>query len=568
MRTRSTASSTAAGEAVDLDHQHRRGVEREARVHERLDGRGDAGVHHLDRGGHEASGDDRAHGRGAVVDAGEVEQQRAHDRRDRRQAHGDLRRDAERALAADERAAEVVARGLGLEPAEHRDPAVGQHDLDGQDVGARHAVGEAVRTARVRGDVAADRARLLARRIGREVETEVGDGAAEVEVQDTRLDPRDASVGVDRQDPVHLRRDDHDRVVERHRPAGESRARPAGDERATVLHRGAHARLHLLGREREAHDDGAAGETDASRPYERELERLGAHPVGGERGAEVVDEGVQHRQRSPLVSDRMDDRHEWFSFEDPNEDRTWMFDVTFLLSNWTCIWGAGCQGVLTGPAAGAQPGVLLVRRALPRQRRLQAGDPLRQAAHARAVAVPRRREEAGRVRDPPEERRLAHPARGRRVHLPEPPGLRGRRGLRAPHRRASRPASASSTGSPRSAGSCPIRQVDSTDENGHVTSTVREWKRRDWGEGGFEFHWWCTDAPDAFVGQGARVHHARRRAASRPSGTRSTRRSPSTSTSERRAQDLSPAPAGAAPLADGIATPTSVVAPETARRPR
>src|SRR3954469_15763492 len=41
--------------------------------------------------------------------------------------------------------------------------------------------------------------------------------------------------------------------------------------------------------------------------------------------------------------------HEWVSFEDPEEDRTWIFDVTFLLSNWTCIFGNGCQGVLTGP---------------------------------------------------------------------------------------------------------------------------------------------------------------------------------------------------------------------------
>jgi hypothetical protein len=32
-----------------------------------------------------------------------------------------------------------------------------------------------------------------------------------------------------------------------------------------------------------------------------------------------------------------------------------------------------------------------------------------------------------------------------------------------------------------------------------VTSTVREWKRRDWGEGGDEFHWWCTESPDAFI---------------------------------------------------------------------
>jgi hypothetical protein len=29
---------------------------------------------------------------------------------------------------------------------------------------------------------------------------------------------------------------------------------------------------------------------------------------------------------------------------------------------------------------------------------------------------------------------------------------------------------------------------------------VREWKQRDWGGGGDDFHWWCTAAPDAFVG--------------------------------------------------------------------
>jgi hypothetical protein len=39
----------------------------------------------------------------------------------------------------------------------------------------------------------------------------------------------------------------------------------------------------------------------------------------------------------------------------------------------------------------------------------------------------------------------------------------------------------------------PLRRVDETDDHGHVTSTVREWKRRDWGEGGHDFHWWCTD---------------------------------------------------------------------------
>jgi hypothetical protein len=46
----------------------------------------------------------------------------------------------------------------------------------------------------------------------------------------------------------------------------------------------------------------------------------------------------------------------------------------------------------------------------------------------------------------------------------------------------------------------PLRLEHSTGDDGHVTSTLREWKRRDWGAGGAEFHWWCTDSPEAFVG--------------------------------------------------------------------
>jgi len=47
----------------------------------------------------------------------------------------------------------------------------------------------------------------------------------------------------------------------------------------------------------------------------------------------------------------------------------------------------------------------------------------------------------------------------------------------------------------------PLRLEEHTDEHGYVTSTLREWKRRDWGAGGEEFHWWCLDGGDAFVGK-------------------------------------------------------------------
>jgi hypothetical protein len=46
-----------------------------------------------------------------------------------------------------------------------------------------------------------------------------------------------------------------------------------------------------------------------------------------------------------------------------------------------------------------------------------------------------------------------------------------------------------------------MRLHEHTDDHGHVTSMVREWKRRDWGEGGQEFHWWCNETHEAFVGK-------------------------------------------------------------------
>ena len=49
----------------------------------------------------------------------------------------------------------------------------------------------------------------------------------------------------------------------------------------------------------------------------------------------------------------------------------------------------------------------------------------------------------------------------------------------------------------------PLRREDTVAPNGHVTSSLREWGRGDWGEGGAEFGWWCTEAPEAFSGRDA-----------------------------------------------------------------
>ena len=124
--------------------------------------------------GNDARGDDRRDRAAGRVGVGEGGEQRL-DRLGRaQQPHRDLGRDPERALRADERADEVVAGGVGRRAgAELDDLAVGRDDLEARHVVGGEAVLQAVRAAGVLGHVAADRADLLARRVGR-VEVAVG----------------------------------------------------------------------------------------------------------------------------------------------------------------------------------------------------------------------------------------------------------------------------------------------------------------------------------------------------------------------------------------------------------
>ena len=97
--------------------------------------------------------------------------------------------------------------------------AVGKHDEQRRDVVRGEPVLEAVRAARVLGDVAADRADLLAGRVGRVVPA-VGDHRlGHLEVRHAGLDRDPRRVEVDVQDLVHPRERDHDAVGDRQRAA-------------------------------------------------------------------------------------------------------------------------------------------------------------------------------------------------------------------------------------------------------------------------------------------------------------------------------------------------------------
>ena len=149
-------------ETGDLHEQHRGSVEGQACVHECLDRLDAQTIHHLKRRREDPTGDDGRHGVGPVVHTREVHEERPHGRRILGETHAHLGGDAEHALAAHEHAAQVVPHRLGVLATEHRDGPVREHHLKGEDVGAGHAVREAVGSAGIVRHVPADGATLLA----------------------------------------------------------------------------------------------------------------------------------------------------------------------------------------------------------------------------------------------------------------------------------------------------------------------------------------------------------------------------------------------------------------------
>ncbi len=206
------------------------------------------------------------------------------------------------------------------------------------------------------------------------------------------------------------------------------------------------------------------------------------------------------------MSDASDaDIHEWISFEDDDELRTWEFDATFLRSNYQCIWGCGCQGVLDEPAEELQQGccsygahfvdeddVQTVVRAFVRT------SPEHMQFHAKATKGGFLRAGDGPGDDengPPTTTRVVD---GACIFLNRP-GFEGGAGC-ALHIAAEASGERPIDWKPNVCWQLPIRVDHFTDDQGHVLSRLREWKRRDWGDGGADFAWWCTEAPEAFSG--------------------------------------------------------------------
>ena len=130
-----------------------------------------------------------------------------------RELDGDLGDDREQALGAVDEREQVVAGAVERVAAELDDLAGDEHAAHAAHVVHGEAVLEAVHAARVLGDVAADRAGDLRRRIRRVVEAVRRGGLGDREVAHARLHDRGARQRIDREDPPELRERQHDAVA-------------------------------------------------------------------------------------------------------------------------------------------------------------------------------------------------------------------------------------------------------------------------------------------------------------------------------------------------------------------
>lgn len=192
-------------------------------------------------------------------------------------------------------------------------------------------------------------------------------------------------------------------------------------------------------------------------------------------------------------------------------DTVWRFDSTFLASNWTCVFGAGCRGILPESSVDLQQGCCSYGAHLGDGSEGRA-EALDVAAYASVLTADQwqyhdlfaEHGPAGIFSD--ERRHHTRVVEGACVFLNRP-GF-GRGAGCALHVAALDAGESPVDWKPSVCWQLPIR-VDWEDlGDGKERATVRRWTRADWGEFGSTMSWCCTErdeAPEAYVGDDAVV---------------------------------------------------------------
>ena len=196
----------------------------------------------------------------------------------------------------------------------------------------------------------------------------------------------------------------------------------------------------------------------------------------------------------------LDFPREWVSFTDPADpEHEIRADVTWLLSTWGCIFGRGCAGVVAGRASDGccSHGAFFSDAEDEKRTRKFAkqltDDEWQLAAVGRRQGVTEWDEAHG------EKRKRTRTVDGACVFLNRP-GFAGGAGC-ALHGHALRTGLHPLETKPDVCWQLPIvreqRRVTTVDERDLLITTITEFDRRQWGTGGADLHWWCTEAPEA-----------------------------------------------------------------------
>jgi hypothetical protein len=192
-----------------------------------------------------------------------------------------------------------------------------------------------------------------------------------------------------------------------------------------------------------------------------------------------------------------DDLHEWFSFDHDGE--TYLVDLTFLASSWSCIYGRGCPGIDEGPAPELELGCCTHGAYFnDKPDRKRTRNLMARLEDDEWQYKGRAEEEGGAIYKNEEGDWVTRVVDGACI-FQNRAGFPGGAGC-AFHKAALNRGERFIDWKPSVCWQAPLRLDYHVDDNDHLTNILREWKRRDWGEGGADFHWWCTEDSLAFVG--------------------------------------------------------------------
>jgi hypothetical protein len=195
----------------------------------------------------------------------------------------------------------------------------------------------------------------------------------------------------------------------------------------------------------------------------------------------------------------------WIEFPDPeNAEQVFRADLTWLCSRWSCLWGAGCQGIHAGrPDDGCctlgahYSDAADEKRVKEAARRLTAQD---WQFHGDAV----KRGRGGKLsitETDPDGDRQTRVIDGACIFLNRP-GFAGGAGC-ALHALALREGRHPLETKPDVCWQLPIRRtydwVERPDDTKILMITISEYDRRGWGPGGHDLNWWCTGNTDAHI---------------------------------------------------------------------